>query len=119
MDEKTIDEINIKQATFMAMEMAISNLKVKPDCILIDAEKLINVPIHQISIVKGDSLSISIAAASIVAKVTRDRILGEYDKKYPQYGFGKHKGYGTKQHIESIRNFGLLPIHRRSFTKNI
>jgi ribonuclease HII len=118
-DEKTIDEINIKQATFMAMEMAISNLKVKPDCILIDAEKLINVPIHQISIVKGDSLSISIAAASIVAKVTRDRILGEYDKKYPQYGFGKHKGYGTKQHIESIRNFGLLPIHRRSFTKNI
>lgn len=118
-DEKTIDEINIKQATYMAMEIAINNLKVKPDCLLIDAEKLINVPIHQISIIKGDSLSISIAAASIIAKVTRDRILDEYDKKYPEYGFGKHKGYGTKQHIESIRNFGLLPIHRRSFTKNI
>jgi len=118
-DEKTIDEINIKQATYMAMEMAISNLKVKPDFLLIDAEKLINVPIHQISIIKGDSLSVSIAAASIIAKVTRDRILDEYDKKYPEYGFGKHKGYGTKQHIESIRNFGLLPIHRRSFTKNI
>lgn len=118
-DEKIIDEINIKQATFMAMEMAISNLKIKPDCLLIDAEKLTNVPIHQISIIKGDSLSVSIAAASIIAKVTRDRILDEYDKKYPEYGFGKHKGYGTKQHIESIRNFGLLPIHRRSFTKNI
>lgn len=118
-DERIIDEINIRQATLMAMEMAVNKLNIKPNCLLIDAEKLINMPIPQISIIKGDSLSISIAAASIIAKVTRDRILKEYDKKYPEYGFGKHKGYGTKQHIEAIRTYGLLPIHRRSFTKNI
>ncbi|SHJ05264.1 RNase HII [Lutispora thermophila DSM 19022] len=118
-DERIIDELNIKQATFMAMEIAVNKLSVKPDCLLIDAEKLINITIPQISIIKGDSLSVSIAAASIIAKVTRDRILKEYDKKYPEYGFGKHKGYGTKQHIEAIKSLGLLPIHRRSFTKNI
>jgi len=118
-DEKTIDEINILQATLMAMRIAIGNLSVKPDYLLIDAEKIRDVDIPQLAIIKGDSLSISIAAASIIAKVERDRILMGYDKEYPDYGFGKHKGYGTKQHMDCIRKFGLLPIHRRSFTKNI
>lgn len=117
-DEKTIDEINILQATLMAMRIAIDNSSVKPDYLLIDAERIDNVTIPQLPIIKGDSLSISIAAASIIAKVERDRILVDYDKEYPEYGFGKHKGYGTKQHMDCIRKFGLLPIHRRSFTKN-
>jgi len=118
-DETTIDEINIKQATLLAMKNAVKGLKVKPDILLIDAEKLEDMDIPQISIVKGDALCLSIAAASIIAKVTRDNILIEYDKKYPQYGFGKHKGYGTRFHIECIRKFGLSPIHRKSFTKNL
>lgn len=117
-DEKTIDEINILQATLMAMRIAIENLSIKPDYLLVDAERINYVKIPQLAIVKGDSLSISISAASIIAKVERDRILTSYDKEYPEYGFGKHKGYGTKQHMDCIRKFGLLPIHRRSFTKN-
>jgi len=117
-DEKIIDEINILQATLLAMKRAIETLAVKPDYLLIDAEKINSTKIPQLSIIKGDSLSISIGAASIIAKVERDRILVGYDKKYPEYGFGKHKGYGTKQHMDCIRKLGLLPIHRKSFTKN-
>lgn len=117
-DEKVIDEINILQATLLAMKRAIETLSVTPDYLLIDAEKINSIAIPQFSIIRGDSLSISIGAASIIAKVERDRILIDYDKKYPEYGFRKHKGYGTKQHIDCIRKFGLLPIHRKSFTKN-
>lgn len=118
-DENIIDEINIKQATLLAMKNAVKDLKIKPDFLLIDAEKLEDMDIPQLSITKGDALCLSIAAASIIAKVKRDKILIEYDEKYPEYGFRKHKGYGTKLHIECIRKFGLLPIHRKSFTKNI
>lgn len=117
-DEKIIDEINIINATKMAMEVAIESLKTKPDILLIDAVKLESLNIPQKSIIKGDSLSISIAAASIIAKVTRDRIIEEMDSVYPDYGFKKHKGYGTKEHIEAIKKFGICPIHRVSFTKN-
>jgi len=118
-DEATIDEINILNATFMAMKKALQGLKTKPDYILLDAVTLKDVDIPQKGIVKGDSLSLSIAAASIIAKVERDRIMSRYDEMYPQFCFGKHKGYGTKEHIDCIKKFGLLPIHRRSFTKNL
>ena len=117
--ENIIDEINILNATYMAMKKAIKNLNIGPDFLLIDAETLRGVTIPQMSIKKGDSLSISIAAASIIAKVERDNILRSYEMKYPGYGFARHKGYGTKLHIESIRKLGLLPIHRKTFTKNI
>ena len=117
-DEKTIDEINILNATYLAMEKALGGLKLKPECLLLDAVSLRDIPIPQVPIIKGDSKSLSIAAASIIAKVERDRIISSYDSIYPEYMFGKHKGYGTKVHIESIKKFGLLPIHRRSFTKN-
>ena len=116
-DEKTIDSINILNAARKAMEEAVSSLKIRPDLLLIDAEKLKNVNIKQIPIVKGDEKSVSIAAASIVAKVTRDRIVKDMDSIYPHYGFSRHKGYGTKEHIEAIKNHGICPIHRRSFTK--
>lgn len=118
-DEETIDLINIKNATHLAMKKAVYDLKILPDFLLIDAEKLCDVDIPQCSIIKGDSKSFSIAAASIVAKVERDRIITSYENVYPGYGFARHKGYGTKEHFESIRKFGLLPIHRKSFTKNI
>ena len=95
-DENIIDEINIKQATLLAMKNAVKDLKIKPDFLLIDAEKLEDMDIPQLSITKGDALCLSIAAASIIAKVKRDKILIEYDEKYPEYGFRKHKGYGTK-----------------------
>jgi ribonuclease HII len=116
--EKEIDEINILNATKKAMEIAILNLSPKPDFILLDAVKLEKIKIDQCSIIKGDSLSISIAAASIIAKVTRDRLIVELDKKYPEYGFAKHKGYGTAEHIAALRKYGICPIHRVSFTKN-
>lgn len=117
-DESIIDEINIRNATHLAMKKAFEKLSIKPDFLLIDAETLNDVIIPQKAIIKGDSLSISIAAASIIAKVERDRIIKSYESIYPGYGFAKHKGYGTKQHIESIKKFGLLPVHRRTFTKN-
>ena len=110
-----IDEINILQATYEAMRTAIHKLSVKPDILLNDAVTIPKVDIKQVPIIKGDAKSISIAAASVLAKVTRDRIMEEYDKKYPEYGFAKHKGYGTKQHIQALEQFGASPIHRRTF----
>lgn len=114
-----IDEINILNATYVAMKQAISALSVEPDYLLLDAVTLKDVHIKQQGIIKGDSLSLSIAAASIIAKVERDRLISAYDSIYPQYNFSKHKGYGTKEHMDCIRKYGLLPVHRRSFTKNI
>jgi ribonuclease HII len=114
-DEKTIDEINILQATKLAMKRAIENMGVMPDIVLVDAVKNLDVSVPTLPIIHGDALSYSIGAASIVAKVSRDRLMCEYAKKYPQYGFEKHKGYGTKQHIEAIKQYGVLDIHRKSF----
>lgn len=114
-----IDEINILQATYEAMRQAIEGLSRKPDLLLNDAVTIPGVEIPQIPIVKGDAKSLSIAAASILAKVTRDHMMAEYDKLYPEYGFGKHKGYGTAAHMEAIRRLGPCPIHRRTFIKKI
>ena len=115
-DETVIDEINILQATKKGLTDSVKGLKIRPDIILVDALKGIEtLGIPYKSIIKGDSLSYSIAAASIIAKVTRDRIMFEYDKIYPEYGFAKHKGYGTKAHVEAIGKYGLTPIHRPSF----
>lgn len=116
--EKRIDEINILQATYEAMRMAINNLSQKADILLNDAVKIPEVDIKQVPIVKGDTLSASIAAASIVAKVTRDRLMAEYDKLYPGYDFGSNVGYGSKTHIEAIKSNGPCDIHRRTFIKN-
>ncbi|MFE0503534.1 ribonuclease HII [Peribacillus butanolivorans] len=109
-----IDEINIYQATKKAMIAAVNNLSELPDHLLIDAMEL-EVPIPQLSLIKGDARSISISAASIIAKVTRDRMMKGYGEAYPEYGFEKHMGYGTKQHLEALDNHGLTPWHRRSF----
>lgn len=114
-DEKTIDEINILEATKRCMKQALANLKIKPDIVLIDALTLPDADIVQKGIIGGDAKSVSIAAASIIAKETRDAFMLEMDKLYPQYGFARHKGYGTKEHIEAIRKYGPCPIHRRSF----
>ena len=113
-----IDEINILQATYEAMREAIGKLKVTPDILLNDAVTIPGVDIKQIPIIKGDAKSRSIAAASIMAKVTRDRMMEQYDALYPEYGFAKHKGYGTKAHIEALKEYGPCPIHRRTFIKN-
>ena len=110
-----IDEINIFQATYEAMREAIHNLSVKPDILLNDAVTIPDVTIRQVPIIKGDTKSISIGAASIIAKVTRDRLMEEYDKVLPEYGFASNKGYGTKAHIEALKAHGATPIHRRSF----
>lgn len=118
-DEKCIDEINILNATKLAMKQAVDQVKPRPDMLLIDAVRLNDVEIPQVPIIKGDSLSISIAAASIIAKVTRDRLIEEADSLYPQYGFKKHKGYGTEEHINAIKKYGICPIHRVSFTKDL
>ncbi len=118
-DETKIDEINILQATKMGLTNSVKGLKVKPDVILVDA--LTNIDTCGIpykSIIKGDALSYSIAAASIIAKVTRDRIMIKYNEIYPEYNFAKNKGYGTASHIAAIKEYGLCPIHRKSFTKN-
>jgi ribonuclease HII len=114
-----IDEINILNATYVAMKRALEALQIKPDFLLLDAVTLKDVDIPQQGIIKGDALSHSIAAASIIAKVERDRLVSSYDSLYPEYKFSKHKGYGTQEHMDSIRRLGLLPVHRRSFTKNI
>ena len=113
--ETEIDRINILQASLKAMRMAIGRLSVRPDHILIDGNVLPEKFYPQTAIVKGDQICFSIAAASIVAKVTRDRMMIEYDTLYPEYGFARHKGYGTKKHLEAIHQFGPCPIHRKSF----
>lgn len=110
-----IDEINILQATYEAMRQAIAKLDPSPQVLLNDAVTVPGVAIHQVPIIKGDAKSVSIAAASILAKVTRDHMMEEYDKEYPEYGFAKHKGYGTPAHIAALKEFGPTPIHRRTF----
>lgn len=119
-DQKEIDEINILNATKKGLTTAIKELKVKPDRIIVDAlDKIDTLGIPYTPIIKGDAKCYSIAAASIIAKVTRDRIMRQWDEIYPMYGFEKHKGYGTAMHMQAIREYGLCPLHRRSFTKNI
>ncbi len=113
-----IDEINILRATYEAMRQAISNLKVKPDILLNDAVTIPGIATRQVPIIKGDAKSISIGAASILAKVTRDRLMLDYDKQMPEYGFAAHKGYGSAAHIAAIRTYGPSPIHRKSFIGN-
>ena len=112
-----IDEINILQATYEAMREAISKLAVEPGILLNDAVTIPEMIIPQVPIIKGDAKSVSIAAASILAKVTRDRLMVEYDKVMPEYGFAGHKGYGSKEHIEAIKKYGPTPIHRKTFIK--
>lgn len=120
MDNQVVDEINILNATRKAMKQAVDELKVKPDFIFIDAEKHVDTSgIPYLPIIKGDALSISIAAASIVAKVTRDRMMREYDKIFPCYGFEKHKGYGTKEHVKAIKENGISMIHRKTFCEKL
>ena len=114
---KRIDEINILQATYEAMRMAVDKLEVRPDVLLNDAVTIPEVMIPQVPIIKGDEKSVSIAAASIVAKVTRDRLMVEYDQVIPGYGFTRNKGYGTKEHIAGLRELGASPIHRMTFIK--
>lgn len=113
-----IDEINILQATYEAMREAISKLAVQPDVLLNDAVKIPGVDIPQVSIIKGDAKSASIGAASIIAKVTRDRMMVQYDSIFPEYGFAANKGYGTAVHIAALKELGPTPIHRRSFIGN-
>ena len=118
-DAKTIDEINILQATFLAMRTAVENLSVKADYALIDGNGKPGLSIAEETVIKGDAKSVSIAAASILAKVSRDRYMTEADKKYPEYQFAKHKGYGTKLHYEMIAEHGICEEHRRTFLKKI
>ncbi|MGM9557952.1 MAG: ribonuclease HII [Oscillospiraceae bacterium] len=115
--EQEIDEVNILQATFLAMERAMQKLAVRPQLALIDGNRARDFGLPVRTIVHGDALSASVAAASILAKVTRDRLMEELDGEYPQYGFAVHKGYGTKRHYEALRAFGPCPIHRRTFLK--
>lgn len=115
--EQRIDEINILQATYESMRMAINNLEIKPDILLNDAVRIPKVDIQQIPIIKGDTLSASIAAASIVAKVTRDRMMQEYDKLYPEYDFASNVGYGSAKHLKALAEVGPCDIHRRTFIK--
>ncbi len=114
-DNQVIDEINILQATYEAMRQAVGKLTVTPSALLVDAVTIPDISIPQVSIIKGDAKSVSIAAASILAKVTRDHLMLEYDRLYPEYGFAGHKGYGTKAHIEAIKKYGPCPIHRQTF----
>lgn len=112
-----VDEINILQATYRAMQEALDKLSITPDILLNDAVTIPDVSYHQVPIIKGDAKSVSIAAASIIAKVTRDNLMRKYDKIYPEYGFAKHKGYGTTVHIDAIKQYGPSPIHRKTFIK--
>lgn len=117
-DQREIDKINILNATKKALTMAVEELEIKPDLILVDALEHINtlgIPVQ--SIIKGDATRYSIAAASIIAKVTRDRIMRQWDEVYPQYGFASHKGYGTAKHIQAIKEYGICDLHRRSFVQ--
>lgn len=116
-DEKTIDKINILNATKLGMKKALENLSIKPDIVLIDAVK-IDATLTQDNIIHGDALSYNIAAASILAKVHRDRLMKKLSEKYPEYNFAKHKGYGTKEHIEALKKYGKCEIHRETFIKN-
>ena len=118
-DEKVIDEVNILNATHMAMNGAVDNLSTKADYVLIDGNSIKNMETPHETVVKGDAKSISIAAASILAKVSRDRYITEISEKYPEYGFEKHKGYGTKVHNEAILQYGPSPIHRKTFLKKL
>ncbi len=118
-DEKEIDEINIRNATYKAMNRAVAKLTTQPEYVLIDGDAVKEMEIPHICVVKGDAKSRSIAAASILAKVSRDRYLKELDEKYPQYKFAQHKGYGTKLHYEMIEEHGISPVHRKSFLKKI
>lgn len=118
-DQKKIDEINILQATKLALKIAVENLETKPDVIMVDALTQIDTGgIPYISVVKGDAKNYCIAAASIIAKVTRDRIMREWDEVYPMYGFAKHKGYGTAEHIQNLKEYGPCILHRKTFIKN-
>lgn len=117
--EKEIDELNILQATFLSMKRAVDGLSVKPDCALVDGNQIPNLDCDVTTVVKGDAKSESIAAASILAKVSRDRYMLEMAEKYPQYGFEKHKGYGTKLHYEMIEKYGICDIHRKTFLKKV
>ena len=114
-----IDEINILQATYEAMREAVSKLNPQPDLLLNDAVTIPGILVKQVPIIKGDAKSISIAAASIIAKVTRDRLMVDYDTVYPEYGFASNKGYGAKAHLEALKKYGPTPIHRQSFIKNL
>ena len=118
-DENEIDELNILNATYLAMQRAVQGLAVKPDLALIDGNRKPNTGVEEVTIVKGDAKSISIAAASILAKVSRDRYMLELDKQYPEYDFKQHKGYPTKLHYEKIKEHGISPVHRLSFLKNL
>jgi len=118
-DALEIDRINILNATKKAMTKAVAGLLVQPDVLLVDAVDLKGTGIPVVPIVKGDSLSVSIAAASILAKVHRDRLMDAYDRQYPEYGFARHKGYGTPEHYEALRKYGRCPIHRLSFTTGL
>ncbi len=118
-DEKEIDKINILQATFLAMKRAVEGLDIKPDFVLVDGNRDPKLGIPTATVIKGDALSESIAAASVLAKVTRDRFMLEISGKYPEYQFPQHKGYGTKLHYEMIEKYGISPVHRRSFLKKL
>ncbi len=115
---ETIDDINILQADYAAMRKALSKLQPQPQVLLNDAVTIPDVSLHQVPIIKGDAKSLSIAAASIIAKVTRDRMMYDLDTQYPEYGFAKHKGYGTAEHIAAIKKYGPCPVHRRTFIGN-
>ena len=117
-NEKVIDQINILEATKLCMANAINNLSVKPDVVLVDAVTKLKTEVKQVPIIKGDALSYTIGCASILAKVTRDHFMTELSKNYPEYGFDKHKGYGTAAHIAAIKEFGPCEIHRKTFIKN-
>jgi len=118
-DHNVIDRINILQATHLAMQKALESLTIKPDYVLVDGNSFKHDTLRFQNIINGDAKSFTIAAASIIAKVIRDRLMCELDSRFPQYGFARHKGYGTHQHIEAIRNYGLCEIHRKSFHPSI
>jgi len=118
-DVAEIDNINILRASLLAMQRAVQSLRHSPDYILVDAVQIPGISASQLPVVKGDGKSISIAAASIIAKVTRDRMMDEFDKKYPQYGFTSHRGYATPEHLEALKHYGPCPLHRKTFLRKL